>query len=51
MKIIDIRKNAWYYYTNSEYITRNILTGDEQKAQKDVTTNGESEMYSKLIFQ
>lgn len=35
----------------TEYITLNILTEGEQNRQKDVTINGMSEIYSKLIFQ
>ena len=48
---IDIRKNKWYYYTNNEYIALTILMEGKQNRQKDVTINGTSEIYSKLIFQ
>ena len=39
----------WYYeYKN---ILNKILMGDKQGEQNDVTINGTSEIYSKLIFQ
>lgn len=34
----------------SEYFPHNILMGDEQKRQKDVTTNGTSKICSNFII-